>query len=152
MSGKAVRETLGFLAVVASMAFVGWEIRQNTVASQAAEQNDIYDASREIELAVAADPEWSRIVVEGRSEGGLSSVEQYRYDVYVQSTLDLWDQLLTRYDDGLMDPATIEAWSRYFEQWVERHLSEAAWQRIEWQFEGAMPQSVEAALLLGSNE
>ncbi len=32
MSGKAIRETLGFLAVVASMVFVGMEIRQNTTA------------------------------------------------------------------------------------------------------------------------
>ena len=31
------------------------EIQQNTVASRAAEGNDIYDASREIELAVAAE-------------------------------------------------------------------------------------------------
>ena len=30
MSGKAIRETLGFLAVVASLVFVGFEIRQNT--------------------------------------------------------------------------------------------------------------------------
>ena len=26
MSGKAVRETMGFLAVVAGLVFVGWEI------------------------------------------------------------------------------------------------------------------------------
>ncbi len=35
MSGKAIRETLGFLAVVASMVFVGMEIRQNTVIAHA---------------------------------------------------------------------------------------------------------------------
>ena len=26
MSGKAIRETLGFLAVVASLVFVGWDV------------------------------------------------------------------------------------------------------------------------------
>ena len=34
MSGKAIRETLGFLAVVASMVFVGVEIRQNTRSAE----------------------------------------------------------------------------------------------------------------------
>jgi hypothetical protein len=29
MSGKAVRETLGFIGVVLGLVFVGWEIRQN---------------------------------------------------------------------------------------------------------------------------
>ena len=36
MSGKVIRETLGFLAVVASMVFVGLEIRQNTRAVRGA--------------------------------------------------------------------------------------------------------------------
>ncbi len=36
MSGKAIRESLGFLAVVASMVLVGLEIRQNTTVARAA--------------------------------------------------------------------------------------------------------------------
>jgi hypothetical protein len=36
MSGRAVRETVGLLAVVAGRVFVGWEIRQSTIASRAA--------------------------------------------------------------------------------------------------------------------
>ena len=28
MSGKAVRETMGFVAVLAGLVFVGWDIRQ----------------------------------------------------------------------------------------------------------------------------
>jgi hypothetical protein len=34
MSGKAIRETLGFLAVVTSLVFVGMEIRQNTAVAR----------------------------------------------------------------------------------------------------------------------
>ncbi len=45
MSGKAIRETLGFLAVVASMVFVGLEIQQNTRALRAtAIQESIHGA------------------------------------------------------------------------------------------------------------
>ena len=36
MSGKAIRETLGFLALVAGLAFVGLEIRQNNMLAEAA--------------------------------------------------------------------------------------------------------------------
>ena len=32
MSGKEIRETLGFLGVIGSMVFVGLEIRQNNLA------------------------------------------------------------------------------------------------------------------------
>jgi hypothetical protein len=41
MSGKAVREILGFLAVVAGLVFVGMEIRQNSLSVQAATYQDL---------------------------------------------------------------------------------------------------------------
>jgi len=41
MSGKAVRDTLGFLGVVASLVFVGTEIRQNTAIARASTRHAI---------------------------------------------------------------------------------------------------------------
>lgn len=41
MSGEALRETLGFIGVVASLVFVGIEIRQNTIVARAAAYQDI---------------------------------------------------------------------------------------------------------------
>ena len=41
MSGKAIRETVGFLAVVAGLVFVGVEIRQNNTLAQAAAYESI---------------------------------------------------------------------------------------------------------------
>ena len=47
MSGKAIRETLGFLAVVAGLVFVGLEIRQNTIAARSAAYWEIGQATAE---------------------------------------------------------------------------------------------------------
>ena len=44
MSGKAVRETLGFLGVMASLVFVGLEIRQGASATRAATVLQLKDA------------------------------------------------------------------------------------------------------------
>ena len=52
MSAKAIRETLGFIGVIASMVFVGLEIQQNTIASQA-------EAYQAIGIATS---EWHRYV------------------------------------------------------------------------------------------
>ena len=55
MSGKAVRETLGFLAVVAGLVFVGWEIRQNSLSVQAATYQDLIAQIADLdELATGA--------------------------------------------------------------------------------------------------
>ena len=47
MSGMALRETLGFLGVMASLVFVGLEIRQNTALARATAFNDLSVGSRE---------------------------------------------------------------------------------------------------------
>ena len=63
MSGKAVRETLAALGVIASMVFVGWEIRQNTSATRSATQNAIYDAGRQGTFAVIANAPLVEVIV-----------------------------------------------------------------------------------------
>ena len=148
----SLSEVLATIGVVISLVFVGFSVNRNSDEVKAGQLNDIFDATREIELAVAADAEWSRIVLLGRTQDSLSAVEQYRYDAYAVLHLDVWDQLLTRDEDGLMDQAELEAWSRYFERWVRLHLVEASWRRIEWQFEGPLLERVEAALLPATNE
>ena len=55
MSGKAIRESLGFLAVVASMVFVGLEIQQNTKAVRAATFQALSDAASTGALQAATD-------------------------------------------------------------------------------------------------
>jgi len=60
MSGKAVRETLGFLGVVASLVFVGTEIRQNNAIARGQTRQALADASRDLTLAIATDPDMMR--------------------------------------------------------------------------------------------
>ena len=139
-------EVVASVAVVASLVFVGQSIERNSSEVRAAHLNDIFDATREIELAVAADAEWSRIVEQGRSGASLSPVEQYRYDAYVVSTIDVWDQVMERRLDELIAQATIEPWDRYFVQWLQRHVTETDWARIGWQWEGELTEKIEANL------
>ena len=53
MSGKAIRETFGFLAVVASMVFVALEIDQNTASIRAQTRQQLSDANSELLIAMA---------------------------------------------------------------------------------------------------
>ena len=74
MSKEAIRETLGFLGVAASLIFVGWEIRQNTVVARAATRHAIVDNSFEFILSRASDPELNRQVREWRKATGECSL------------------------------------------------------------------------------
>ena len=57
MSGSALRETVGFLAVVAGLVFVGLELRQNTAIARAATRQALTQQSLEALVAVATDAE-----------------------------------------------------------------------------------------------
>ena len=55
MSGKGVRETLGFVGVMASLVFVGFEIRQNTAAQRSATIEGIANQRVEYNTAIWTD-------------------------------------------------------------------------------------------------
>ena len=107
MSGKAVRETLGFLAVVAGLVFVGWEIQQNNVQARAATRQALADASMMLSLAVAADDgmaeefnRWSRW--EGALPEDLSA-QFPRASLWVFSALRHFENVFLQFEDGVID-------------------------------------------------
>ncbi len=65
MSGKAIRETLGFLAVVASMVFVGLEIQQNTRALRATAIQESTNVDRQQVQMFVMDADVNRIALIG---------------------------------------------------------------------------------------
>ncbi len=79
-SGQVIRETLGFLGVIASLIFVGFEIRQNTVALEAtAIQASVAVAREQIQLFVVH-PELARInSVAASDPSQLTPSERDRY-------------------------------------------------------------------------
>ena len=55
MSGKAVRETLAALGVIASLVFVGVEIQQNTAVARSQARNDLATLNQEWLMQLASD-------------------------------------------------------------------------------------------------
>jgi hypothetical protein len=56
MKGKELRETLGLIAVVASLGFVGFEIRQNTAAVESTAFQSLSELLHESTAMLAVDP------------------------------------------------------------------------------------------------
>jgi len=142
MSGKAVRETLAALGVIASLVFVGFEIRQNTSATRSATQNAIYDAGRqgtiavlgngpliEVEVAVQNDPtvlETLDGTVEGRLHEGLwnmrfSEMENAHFH-FREGTLT--DELWSGWKGYIVERAATPSFRHYWEAYQTRYGDE----------------------------
>ena len=63
MRGKEVRETVGLIALVAGLVFVGLEIRQNTVAAKAAAYQEVGITLFEYWHVVSQDPVYAELRV-----------------------------------------------------------------------------------------
>ncbi len=84
MSGKAIRETLAALGVIASMVFVGLEIQQNTRALHAAAIQDLTNVVRDQVQMFVLDGEANRINLIGNQDPSQLSQEdaaRYRWSV-----------------------------------------------------------------------
>ena len=70
MSKKAIPETLAALGVIASLVFVGLEVRQNTVSARAAAYQDMGSRISDIWLLGAQDPELALLTLRFFEEEG----------------------------------------------------------------------------------
>ena len=105
MSGKAIRETVGFLAVVASLVFVGWEIRQNTAVARAAAAQAFTQQIIDHNAILVAEgyPALNTRMAEGELRADFNSDDQMRIDVTAMSTLRIWESLFRGVQVGIVD-------------------------------------------------
>ena len=109
MSGKAVRETLGFLAVVAGLVFVGLEIRQNNRIASASTRQALADATGVLLESLYSDPELHEQYLAWRNfeMGTQADCQQTRVCIYAIATLRHHENVFLQVQDGLLDTSAL---------------------------------------------
>jgi hypothetical protein len=108
-------EWLGGAAIVLSLLLVALEIRQNTNALAAQAVFELNDASNEKLMALATDPEMSRLVALGDADpDSLSDEEEFRYRRYVLVWLNQFESVWFFDQRGVVSEEEIESWRRSF--------------------------------------
>lgn len=107
---NAIRETLGFLGVVISLLFVGWEIRQNTQVARGQTRTELTALNNEF-LARLGDPEfvevWQRAWQESED---LSEGEEFRVELATLQYLRLLENVHLQYQNGLIDQEALDSY------------------------------------------
>ena len=111
MSGKAIRETLGFLAVVTSLVFVGWEIRQNTAVARGQARQELTTLNQEWLVLMGQDAEWNDIWRRGWTDGEeLSAMEASRSLFMMIMNLRRMENVYIQYEEGLVDVSALSSY------------------------------------------
>ncbi len=112
MSREALRETIGFAAVVASLVFVGWEIRQNTAVASGEARQALAALQQDYLLTLAQDGELNEIFREWSSAEprDLSPSEQDRGSNVMIAWLRQLELIYIQYEQGLADASVLDSY------------------------------------------
>lgn len=126
MDKRQIIELTGLLSVVVSLAFVGYEIRQNTSAVRSATNiaisNQVMDMSRDI----ATDERLSKLthlmLVENIRGEELSPEDYISLQMHVNAGLRRIENIYLQVQDGILDPSTFDqiAMSNYYRTNIAR--------------------------------
>jgi hypothetical protein len=107
---KNTVEIVGIFAVVASLVFVGVEVRQNSVATRSATNATVKDAFSELNLAIASSPELARAMVT-LAENPADALPEDRLRVLAlwRALFHVWSNVHRQHLNGTIDPALYDA-------------------------------------------
>ena len=107
---KGTVELVGIFAVVASLVFVGVEVRQNSVATRSATNAAVKDAFSELNLAIASSPELARAMVSlAESPDDALPEDQLRVLALWRALFHTWSNVHRQHLNGTVDPALYDA-------------------------------------------
>lgn len=145
MSGKAIRETLAALGVIASMVFVGVEIQQNTRLVEAQLESDEYSGWVAIDASKQGEA-FSEVLAKAieRPED-LTLPEMLELDGYLYTYFDLLWRRQNLHQMGLGHSLEVELTQTVYD-YLGNRFARAWWEETKFKFEPSFIDAVEAAM------
>lgn len=126
----AISEVFGTAAVVVSLIFVAFSIRQNTAVVQADQQNLLYELTDALYADWATNPELYELYEKGVDPEALSSVERQRITDMEYRGLSVWENAYFKHQNGLLSDEQYEAWHDANVNWIECCMHKWIWDEI----------------------
>ena len=78
------------IGVLAGILFLAFELKQNTVATQLEAASNFNSSFADIEMLIAGDPDFSDLLIKGRTRAVLTANEEFRLRVFYGNVLRQW--------------------------------------------------------------
>lgn len=110
-----IAEIVAAIAVVLSLLFVAFTIKQNTAALQVAAWERILDRAEQSGQMLAESADLARIVFVGESDpDALTAEEYFRFRHFAGMRFGAWESVYGHYELGRIDLRTWELWHAYY--------------------------------------
>ncbi len=107
---RRIAELIGLVGVIASLVFVGVEIRQNSIATRAATDAAVADGFRELNLVMASSPDLARAFAAHASNPAEAPAEDQVLMLGLYRALfHIWSNAHRQHLNGTIDPSIFQA-------------------------------------------
>jgi hypothetical protein len=120
-------ETIYFLSgivaaagVIASLVFVGLQMRQNTKAIRLASATNYQSSLGDLEFFIAREAEFADLLEKGRTGQALTPTEELRLSVFYSNVLRIWQNLHVQYVEGVLEPELWQGFRTGLERIIEQ--------------------------------
>lgn len=123
----AMAEIVGTVAVVVSLLFVGINIKQNTAAVQAMNDNVLYEMTDTWYADVVTNPEVAELMFRYERGDELSESDHRRATYNIARGLNQWEIAYVRFEQGLYPPEQWASWNNSFAIWITNVFHKEDW-------------------------
>jgi hypothetical protein len=111
----SIAEILASVVVIASLAYIGLELRQNTQAMQQASYQSANDYLLQLDLAQATDEELNRLVMKAESmPADVTEEEWERFKKMAYSRYGLWEFIVLADQEDAINSSQLLVFEPYF--------------------------------------
>ena len=106
-----IAEIVGGFAVIVSVIYLAYEVRQNTAATRSLTHHEIFDSTLDVNQSIANDADLADIFA--RSRTGyveLNEAEKFRLFLTFVNYFNMWDAAYTNHQNGLLETDAWNVW------------------------------------------
>ena len=127
---SAISEALGVIAIVASLIFVGLQMRQTTKAINVNSNHGVQEALRDQVMRIADSETLSSIFHrEIPAAGTVTELDEYRFALIMQASIQLYANVYYQHSVRALDGATWDSIDAQLGNFLKTPGAQAYWQR-----------------------
>ena len=118
----SIAEIVSAIAVVLSLLYVGYEIRQGTIVAKSSAYQSIHDSEDAYWVSISEDPVLSTIWVAGL-DGGIESLDpnqRAQFSISIRRLIYLYQNVHYQRRKGVIDDELWEAWVVSLDEFLEK--------------------------------
>lgn len=142
----SIAEVVSAIAIVVSLLYVGYEIRQSVVFSSRDIEELLYSRQQEDNRILIENGDIAQIVVTAQDNPDqLSPADRMRYLAFMHNFYDNWEIAFYSHSDGVLRDGAWDSWNEYYLRQAKHH-PKFAWTANRHNFPGQFSEYVDGIL------